>query len=295
MLIDLKYHLISLVAVFLALAVGMLMGSSFIAGTSVKGLEKQFVRLRAENQEQRTAIETLKDQSAKHDEFCRAAAPILVDSRLAGTHVAIIQTGDYTEASQSAKSILEQAGATVVSVTTLTTFDSPLSQERCAKAIEEITGQPGEPDPVNRALGIVANCVATGSNREVLAVLEKHELLTMAGDYEHRSSRIVIIGGSRRRESLQPQHADLVLIDKLHEAGVITVVGAEPSDAVGTYIPMYHRKSIPTVDNVNQPMGQVALVYAVAGDTGNFGVKTSADRVVPSAIESGQWRGASVR
>ena len=295
MLIDLKYHLISLVAVFLALAVGMLMGSSFIAGTSVKGLEQQFVRLRTENRQQRDVIDNLRDQGAKQMEFSRAVAPMLVDNRLAMLRVAIVQTGDYSEATQSAKSILEQAGANVASVTTLSYLDSPVAQKRISDAIEEITGQIETGDLVGRMLGILANCVATGSNREVLQVFEKHELLTLAGDYEHRTSRVVLVGGSRRRESVQPQHSDLALIDALHEAGIVTVVGTEPADAVSSYIPIYHSKAIPTVDNVDQPMGQVALVYAVAGEEGNFGIKKSADRVAPSSLGSGQWRSGSVQ
>jgi len=294
-LIDLKYHLISLVAVFLALAVGMLMGSSFIAGTSVKGLEQQFARLRTENRQQRDVIESLRNQGAKQMEFGRAVAPMLVDSRLAMQRVAIIQTGDYSEATQSAKSILEQAGASVSSVTTLSYLDSPAAEKRISEAIEEITGEVETGDLVGRMLGILANCVATGSNREVLQVFEKHDLLTLAGDYEHRASRVVLVGGSRRRENIQSERADLALIDKLHEAGVVTIVGTEPADAVSSYIPIYHSKSIPTVDNIDQPTGQVALVYAVAGETGNFGIKKSADRVVPSSLGSGQWRGASVQ
>ncbi len=293
MLIDLKYHLISIVAVFLALAVGILVGSSFIAGTSVKGLERQFVRLREENQLQRASIDTLRNDALKHEEFDSAVAPILVRNQLSGHRIAIIQTGDFSEATQSAKSILEQAGANVASVTTLSNLDAPDAQSRMARAIEQLTGETGVTDPVGRFLEILANSIASGSNPQSLGIFEQEDLLTTSGDYEHKVLRVVLIGGGKRRINLEPQHADLVLIDKLHAAGVVSVIGAEPADAVTSFIPMYHRKSIPTVDNVDQPMGQVALVYAVAGENGNFGVKPSADRVVPSSLGSLQWHNAS--
>lgn len=293
MLIDLKYHLISLVAVFLALAVGILVGSSFIAGTSVKGLEQQFVRLRDENRAQQTTIGEMRDDALKHEEFDRAVAPILVANQLSQRRIAIIQTGDYSEAAQSAKTAFEQAGATVASVTTLSNLGSEEAQTHIADAVQQITGETAQNDPSGRMLEMVANCIVTGSYPDAIRTLEKNELLTTSGDYEHKVLRVVLVGGSRRRASLQAQHVDLVLIDKLHAAGVETVVGAEPADAVTSYIPMYHRKSIPTVDNIDQPMGQVALVFAVAGENANFGIKRSADRVVPSSLGGGQWHTTS--
>lgn len=295
MLIDLKYHLISLVAVFLALAVGILVGSSLIAGSSVKGLEKQFIKLRMENQQQQQTINGMQEDALKHEEFDHAIAPIIVGGQLSQRRIAIIQTGDYSEATQNAKSVLEQAGANVISVTTLLPLDTGDAQSRITAAIEQITGMTEQRDPTGRMIEIVANAIATGSNPEALQVLEKKELLTTSGDYAYRVPRVVLIGGGRRRASLQPQHTDLVLIDRLHDAGVYNVVGAESTGVVTSYIPMYHRKSIPTVDNIDQPMGQIALVFAVAGENANFGIKRSADRVVPTSLEGVQWHNGSAR
>lgn len=289
MLIDLRYHLISLVAVFLALAVGIVVGSSFLAGSSVKGLEKEFVKLRVDNRQQQLKIEDMKAEIDGHKKFDRAVAPYLVKDQLSWRRVAIIQTGDYSEATQSAKAILESAGARVASVTTISNLDSQSAYDRAKRAVELITEETPV-EPIGRLMGIVANCIATGTNPEALSILEEKGLLTASGEYDRKVLRVLIVGGSRRRASDQAAHVDLPLIDALKTAGVVTLVGAEPLSAVTSYIPSYHRKAIPTVDNVDQPMGGVALVYAMAGETGNFGVKRSADRVVPIYLESGQWR-----
>lgn len=289
MLIDLKYHLVSLAAVFLALAVGIVVGSSFIAGSSVKGLEKEFVKLRVDNRQQQLKIEDMKAEINSHLEFDRAVAPYLADSKLSGRRAAIIQTGDYSDATQSAKAILEEAGARVASVTTISNLDSDSARERANRAVEVIAGETPV-EPVGRLMEIVAGCIATGSNPEALSVLEEKGLLTASGDYDRKVLRVVLIGGSRQKISDRPSHVDLPLIDALNAAGVMTLVGAEPLNVATSYISAYHRKAIPTVDNVDQPMGQVALVYAMTGETGNFGVKRSADRVVPVYLESGQWR-----
>lgn len=290
MLIDLRYHLITLVAVFLALAVGILAGSSFIAGSSVKSLEQEFAKLRAENRAQRELVEDLREQLKYRSEFESAAAPVLVNNRLLWRRVAIIQTGDYSEATQSAKSILEEAGANVLSVTTLANLDAPSARARVVRAVELITGETDVADPVGRALEVVADSVATGSDLEALEILESKGLLSSAGDYDRRVLYVVLIGGDRRKGSKRAQRVDLPLIDELKAAGVTTIVGAEPVDAATSYIPVYHRKAIPTVDDVDLPMGRVALVFAVLDGSGNFGVKKSADQVAPDFSEIGQWR-----
>lgn len=290
MLIDLRYHLTSLVAVFLALAVGIIVGSSFIAGSSVKGLEEQFAKLRDDTQQQRQEIENLRVQLQKHDEFGRFAAPMIVNNQLAWRQVAIIQTGDYSEATQRAKSILEEAGAKVVSVTTLSNLDSPAARERLLRAVELTTGEANSQDPVGRVLEIVARSVVLGADNEAMDILEDKRLLSRSGEYKGKVLRIVLVGGSKFQNPRRPEHVDVVLIDKLKEAGAVRIVGTEPLEVRTSYIPAYHSKQIPTVDNVDQYMGQVALVFAVSGETGSFGVKKSADRVVPDYLESGQWR-----
>ena len=282
---DLKYHLTTIVAIFLALAVGIVVGSSLIAGSSVKGLEDQFGKLREENRQVRQATETLSDQIQQHTEFERSVAPVLVKSRLYGRNVAIIQTGDYVTATQSAMSILEQSGASIISVTTFTNLKTASAHKRMERAMRKISGEPIEPDQLQSVvLGIIAESVANGSNPDAMDILEHNGLLSTSGDYDKRVSRIVLVGGSARSLPKGTNILDLTLIDKLKALGISTLVGVEPLDVVSSYIPAYHTKQLATVDNVDQYMGQVALVYAVWGESGRFGVKRTSDRVVPESL-----------
>lgn len=288
MLIDLRYHLTSLVAVFLALAVGILVGSSLIGGSSVKVLEREFAKLRTDNRMQQQTVDNLRERIKKQEEFETTAAPMLIENRLVWHRVAIIQTGDYSEATQGAKSIMEEAGASVVSVTTLSNLDSNAARGRLVKALKQITGETEIEDPVERMLGILAGCVAGGADPEALDVLENMGLLSRAGEYGRRVFYVVLVGGDKKRGSGRAQLVDLELIDQLKAVGVKTLVGAEPSSAVTSYIPMYHRKDIPTVDDIDLVMGKVALVYAVAGESGNFGIKKSAEQVAPDFFKRTQ-------
>ena len=295
MLIDLKYHLVSLVAVFLALAVGILVGSSFLAGSSVEKrvalrLEKQFKQLVDENKGQHQAIAQLTDRLKKQEDFERGALPLLIDGQLAWRRIAIIQTGDYSEAAQSAKRVLESAGATVVSVTTIANLSTRQASNSATSAIGQITGDLSGQDAVGKVIRLVAESIVSGSKPEVISAFQQKGLITTVGEYDRRVLAIVLVGGCRSSNDCRPLTMDLPLIDALTANGATTIAGCEPVGAVTSCISNYSKKSIPTVDNVDTPMGQVALVYAILGESGNFGIKDSANRVLPVYFESGQWR-----
>jgi hypothetical protein len=296
MLIDLRYHLTSLVAVFLALALGIIIGNSLIIGPSIerqiaRGLQQEFGKVLAENHDQRVTIQDLQEQAKKQLEFDRAILPILIDNRLQWKRVAIIQTGDYSEATQSARSAIELSGGSVASVTTLSTFESAAALDSAQRAVELVSGEHLEGEAAfDRMLGILANSVVTGSNPAAMTALEAKGLVSGSGHYGLRVARVVIVGGCKQRGSRRAQSIDLPLINKLKEAGALTVVGAEPVRAAISFVPMYHRKGIATVDNIDQPMGQAALIFALLGENGSFGVKLHADKVVPEYLEIGSWR-----
>lgn len=73
----------------------------------------------------------------------------------------------------------------------------------------------------------------------------------------------------------------------LEDAGqTVPVVGVERSDADPTSIAMFDSSGLgATVDSTDLTSGRVALAYALAGAQGNFGIKASADRLLPALDE----------
>lgn len=298
MLIDVRQHIISLVAVFLALGVGIAVGSSFINGSSIErqisrkmdvSLQKEFGKLRADNDEKQEAISNLSEQLKRHMELERALAPILTGGQIAGKRVAIIQTGDYSDATESAALALEQAGAVVSSKTVV--FD--LSSHSLGNTIRQITGEKTVADPKSRLLAILANGIGNAHDRSSLDAMESRGLISCTGDYSRRVTGVVIVGGSRRADSDRAKAIDSLLIGKLKIDGVTSIVGVEPLNCVTSYIPVFRSSGISTVDNVDQPTGQISLAFCVRGDAGNYGFKSTAERVVPAFLESGQWQSKS--
>ncbi|HAH86521.1 MAG TPA: hypothetical protein DCL60_04020 [Armatimonadetes bacterium] len=291
MLIDLRLHLITLVAVFLALAVGIAVGSTFLAGSSVerqvaRGLEREFGKLRKENETQKAAISEITERLKQTSEFGDIAVPVIVQGRLSHRRMAIIQTGDYPEAVQNAVSALEYAGAQVVSITTISNIESADFNDRVLQAAKNISGGKAK-DPQSVILKAVAESIALSPDEGYMGMLEQKGIISRSGFYLRRAGSIVLVGGSKEGGS---RRTNLLLVEKLKAAGATNIVGVEQCDAAVSYIVDYQREGISTVDHIDLPMGQVSLVFAMSGEAGNYGVRRSADRLLPAYLESAEWQ-----
>ena len=62
------------------------------------------------------------------------------------------------------------------------------------------------------------------------------------------------------------------------------VVGVEGSETEPSSISFFASHDLSTVDDVDLVSGQVSMVFALLGAEGNFGVKDSADRLLPDLL-----------
>lgn len=114
-MIDFRYHLVSLVSVFLALAVGIVLGAGPLEGEIGDQLNTQVAQLRAEKEDLRTEVETSKGAVSNRDDFTRAIAPALVRQQLGGESVLVVTLpGADTDAVKPLTETLRAAGARVV-------------------------------------------------------------------------------------------------------------------------------------------------------------------------------------
>ena len=66
-------------------------------------------------------------------------------------------------------------------------------------------------------------------------------------------------------------------------AGAVPVVGVERSDTDPSSIGFFDSAGLrATVDSIDLVSGRVALAYALGGTEGNYGIKATADRLLPA-------------
>lgn len=286
--LDLRYHIVSLVAVFIALGTGILVGVGLSSPPSIEKwrlhVEKQFKAFRKENQSlQKQKAEG--DRVQEYDQrFLKSVLPLLVQQRLKGVRVAILQTADPNDASfkDQLDATLKEAGALVASVTRLRPEFEMMAPELQTKLMARLMLQtPEESKPLSRLAEAVAQRVALGDPENRLSVFSGSRLLDLDGDYEKPAGGVIVLGGADGRSETGPETVDLPMLHVLVTQRV-NVVACELSAAGRSAMPVYQREHVATVDNVDMLAGQVALVYALSGAVANYGLKKTADMVMPA-------------
>jgi hypothetical protein len=280
-----RYHLLTIAAVFLALALGVLIGigltDSGTINTSQTGLvsdiEQDLNELRSENN-------ALSHERAINLRFQEDTFPYIVRARLEGKKIAILAssvTGDDIQ--RRLTSAIHGAGGQVVSTTVMNSrFSVPALTE---KVKTEMKNDPAystvnESSVINLLATQLARDISKAGGTKTLTALQGVLIDSMNGRYDIPVDSVVII--TRADDEQTPAYSDLEkkMLLSLKELGVLAV-GCEPSDAPRSEIPLFQALDVSSVDNLDSRIGQVSLVYLLAGEKGAFGIKPTADMLIP--------------
>ncbi|WP_152650283.1 copper transporter [Demequina aestuarii] len=114
MMKDFRYHVVSLVAVFLALAIGVVLGSGPMRDALVGDLSDQISALEEESASARADAEAAQAQTTTAQQFTDEAAPSLLSETLLGVSVATVEVAEpESQDAAGVRDRLVQAGATV--------------------------------------------------------------------------------------------------------------------------------------------------------------------------------------
>jgi hypothetical protein len=118
--IDFRYHIVSIVAVFLALALGLVLGTTTLDPLIVGDLKDRVTQLVADKAALQGDIKALRDDSADGLAFARAAAVPLVQDQLSGRNVVVVGIAGAPSGMRSdLLGLLGTAGAHVTAQLTL--------------------------------------------------------------------------------------------------------------------------------------------------------------------------------
>lgn len=287
MIIDLRYHIASLVAVFLALGVGIFIGSTILGNDTIvrqqeqltKRLESQLEELRQKTVATEARASKLENNNSIQEQFEKQLLPMLIQDKLSGVQVAIVVTSDYG-LPEDLKSVLEMAGAKVDSVTTiLNNFNDKERKEKLKQNLDlpELSGEQLE----EKLITEIAKGIATGGNQILINTLVEEGFLEVSGNYGTPLNAVVFLGGSQNSSMVRVKEIDLPMIDYFISKR-IKVFGVEESEIVYSYMKEYQKKRIGTVDNIDTIPGQVALVESMSGKPGHYGIKPTAQKLLPS-------------
>ncbi|QSB12588.1 copper transporter [Natronosporangium hydrolyticum] len=119
-MINFRYHVVSLTAVFLALAVGLVLGSTVLNGPMLDALENRVNTLGRDNSQLREQVSFLEEEVDREHEFAAEAAPMLLTETLTGRDVTLVVLPHGEDYVDGVAGMLELAGAELTGQLTLT-------------------------------------------------------------------------------------------------------------------------------------------------------------------------------
>jgi Copper transport outer membrane protein, MctB len=290
-MIDFRYLVVTIISIFLALTVGIMLGAGFVGDPLARDLRNRIDTVNSEVREQREQINQLEGQNEAMATWAQAVEPWVINGRLAGRDVVLFTIegtdGGVTEGSLAA---LEDAGANVATQIDLEpklALESQPEADQLATIVESVAQRRREVllDAAT-ALGEGAASLSrqgedtteTGGGTteiaysELLRLLEDEDFISVArnseeGELVPPGSTFVIAGGN----ATTPPFDVVPFVGRLSselvgaETGVVTTESSSSQWELTTSIREDDdlNEQVSTVDTGESSLGHVALVLVL--------------------------------
>lgn len=283
---DFRYHALSLVAVFLALAVGVLLGVAIGDAGLVSSAKRDIeASLRADVRSSRAEAADLRSDLERHQDFERQTFPDLVAGRLAGEQIGLLFLGSADDdVVNEVRDAIEPAGADLRWVGVLR--EPPGVDGLATRAQNTRYVALADNDellaPFAQRMGVqlVFGGRLVGQERPALMRSFSGELGLLDG--------VVIARPTERPEESDDQRGTTETLEDNLVTGMnrtnVPVVGVEQLDTDPSQVTWYRSHGVASVDSIDQVSGGAALVFALAGADGAFGLKSSAEALLPRVV-----------
>lgn len=310
-MISFRYHIFTIVAIFLAVGLGVLMGTSVVQPALIDNLERQVGDLKRDLGDTRAQVGELEDR-VEDQQRAGDILPLVDRGTLTDVPVVIVtHEGVDGQLLSQARESLSEAGADLVAVLSATERMAA-SDDQARESLEEILGMLGGSDPValrERAAEVLARRLVEGSPRrganpgqvDVLDQLLAANFLTTPpgapgvspGDLPDIGGQVVVVLSGGPDEPFAPPQDFLVpLVEGLVQLGA-TVAAGESASTEYPFVPELRSDDsvgdgtrMVTVDDLDFSVGGTALVLGLErllllGQGGNYGIKPGATGPIP--------------
>lgn len=311
-MIDFRYHIVSLIAVFLALGIGVVVGTTVVDRGVVTRLESQVNGLNEEVKSERQARLDAQAELRVWDTFAAEGSKFFVGGRLKGRTVTVVFPQGVDEADvDRVATTMRQAGATLPATIQLT--DKLNLRDQTARDQLALATGASSTDPAALYQALAANlgvklggapatdpAVTPEVQATILGRLEENGFLRVrrvdatAGDVNSMpgTSPNSTLFGANADEISTPYEAVLVQLAVSMAPGARTVAVQRSGDNQQFMRDIRTNEQVSakmsTVDDVQNPIGQYAAVLALEqapdGVFGAYGTGTGAQSLLPERV-----------
>ncbi len=278
---DFRYHVASLVAVFLALVIGILVGVGIAdRGVREDALRRDLANARSQLDQAQGKSAFLERQQKATQDFVDSSYPALMAHRLDGKRIALLFVGSVDEdVRSSVQKAVGDAGGKVAFMRALKLpVDRKTMQSALARRRQLIASYAGDDGLGKLGQGLAQELVAGGETPLWNAVGTKL--------IEEQTGKFGKADGVVVTRTVGPQHGPTGRFLRGLYAGLgtgsVPAVGVESSDASTTAVAVLRAADLSTVDDLEQPTGRLALALLLeGGQGGRYGLREEDDALMP--------------
>jgi hypothetical protein len=295
--INFRYHVVSLTAVFLALAIGLVVGTAALNGPVADSLKDQVQALNRDNSNLREQQNQYRDELNRAQDFATEVSPALLNGKLTGRRLLVVTLPGAQEYADQLITMLTFAGAEITAkVTVQDKFFEPPNDvelldlaEQASQPTVPAAGLPNNSDGVETSSALLALAlqqrtqeVAPNDLTAVLSAYADAGYIAVEDEAAGGAEATVVVSGlpavdkdaarkSRSAVTLTAQFAKdrplVVAGQGAGEGNLVATIRADPTLS----------KDISTVDNASTTQGQLATALTVVervvlGKVGQYGL-----------------------
>lgn len=290
-MIDFRYHVVSIVAVFLALALGLFLGSTTLQGEVFQNLQHSLTKSENHVGALETQVDQLNNQRDHDRAFDQLIEPYAVAGRLSGQLVVIVSApGSSGDIRSRLVTTLERAGATVTADVRLQSALIDPKQDAFLGGLADRVSIPGRAIPpgtgAERAAAQIADVLgirpatrplSAATITNVLSTYADGNLLTtppVHGNQPRPGTLAIVLTGGAPARTADPQIvaaeqtvlADLSKDLDATSLGVVVVGPTPPATAPRDFVTLVQSGTgdgVSAVHGVDQAAGRIAAVFAL--------------------------------
>ena len=309
-MIDFRYHIVSIVAIFFALGAGVLLGAGPLKNTGASVVQAQADRDRAALEQAREDLIQARALDKYRDDYIQKVTSVLVTGRLKDRKVALVTMPQADgQMVDDITSELEEAGA---QVTTRVSLDGKLFSTEQQPLVDPLVNQLVTADitfakdstTFERVGQVLARGIAAPQENQpvdddatrIMSGLSGSKLFGIKPTPKDRASLIVLVSGKQPAESTdESTYTDAVDLARGLDSGSagVVVAGTPETSQDGALLTVLRSdsdatKQVSSVDVANLPSGRATVVFALAeqaeGKAGQYGGMDAKDGVAPKAV-----------
>jgi hypothetical protein len=302
--ISFRYHLVSIIAVFLALALGIVVGTTALNGPITKDLRRQLNDAKHQRDNLNGQVKQLQNQIDDAGQFAATYGDQLLAGSLAKQNIVeIVLPGASSDMQDGIDRDIKAAGGTISGRLTIT--QAYLDPSRGSGIVSLATGAahpfgwtaPPTSDPAQLGGSLLAYVLLGKGEQtdltQVLGGFSELHMVSLGGRTVTPAKTVIVLGsGGGQGAKNHPAQTELALVGALAAGGGhVVVAGDADSASKGGLVGQVRatkadRDAVTTVDDADNAFGQVSAVLALGaatkGQVGHFGTQEGADALYPA-------------